>query len=256
MGRIHDALDKADQEQGKTIRNTGRDKIEVVLGKGSSPLSNRATTSLPDKEIKPLSETVTTTLSETELNSSLDTGTTPSPDSSLTPNLSKGSVSTVNTPISPYSEQETIPVFNRKPSYEYQAIKTKIITRFPDNAIKTIMVTGTSRQCGTSTTAVGFATTLAADCKSRVLLIEANTRLPSFDKFFTVSEGIGLSDLYSENPDEILPLQTQQLRFHPIQTKTFGSLAPRIVENVLRYQRTKELIYFGSKNRQWKIIIR
>ena len=108
----------------------------------------------------------------------------------------------------PRSETATTSLFNRRPSYEYQAIKTKIITRFPNNAIKTIMVTGTSRQCGTTTTAVGFATTLASDCKSRVLLVEANTRLPSFDKFFTLKEGIGLSDLFSDNPEEILPLQT------------------------------------------------
>ena len=97
--------------------------------------------------------------------------------------------------------------YSHKPSYSYQEIKTKLITRFPDSPIKTIMITGTARECGASSTAVGFAATLASDNESRVLLVDANLRFPGLYNFFSIKRGKGLSSLFSTNPKAILPLR-------------------------------------------------
>ena len=189
MGRLHEVLKKAYHEASAALSETA-----------AAPTSERVTAPLPDTETGPPSDTETTPPSDTVAAPPQDTATAL---------LSETAITTLSETDPPaLSETAPAPLFTRKPSYEYQAIKTKIITRFPDNAVKTIMITGISRQCGTSTTAVGFATTLASDCKSRVLLIEADTRAPSFTKFFTLQEDMGLSDFYSDNPQKILPLQT------------------------------------------------
>ncbi|MFC1830691.1 CpsD/CapB family tyrosine-protein kinase [Thermodesulfobacteriota bacterium] len=182
MGRLHKALEKVNKETNKHFQDATPESKKDVSA--IDPLSGSAATLLSESETTSLSEETSTLL----------------PESKTAPLLESA--------VAPISGTETTTSFTPKPSHEYQAIKTKIITRFPDKAIKTIMVTGTSRQCGTSTTAVGFATTLASDCKSRVLLVEANTRLPSFYKFFDLKEGIGLSDLFSGSPENLLPFQT------------------------------------------------
>ena len=81
------------------------------------------------------------------------------------------------------------------PLDKYQEVKIKLITRFPEESIKTILFTGTAHGDGTSTTAVSFATTLARDCRLNVLLMDVNLRCPSLHDVFNIEPNHGLSTL-------------------------------------------------------------
>jgi capsular exopolysaccharide synthesis family protein len=81
----------------------------------------------------------------------------------------------------------------------YEDLKTNLLTRYPGEAIKTILFTGTAQGDGTSTTAVNFAATLARNCQLRVLLVDANLRTPSLDDVFKIDRAPGLSDLVSNS---------------------------------------------------------
>lgn len=81
----------------------------------------------------------------------------------------------------------------------YQDLKTKILTRYPEGSIKTIMFVGTAHGDGASTTAINFATTLAQDCKLNVLLVDVNLRTPSLQEVFKIDKAPGLSDLLTNS---------------------------------------------------------
>ena len=84
-----------------------------------------------------------------------------------------------------------------KPSSRYHHVKTRLITSFPEGSIKTILITGIANKTGTTTTAVGFAKTLARDCKLNVLLIDANLRNPKLHNIFNIHYNEGLRNLLS-----------------------------------------------------------
>ncbi len=88
------------------------------------------------------------------------------------------------------------------PLDRYQEVKIKLITRFPEESIKTILFTGTAHGNGTSTTAVSFATTLARDCRLNVLLIDANLRSPRLHEVFNVEYNQGLADLLTNEEEK------------------------------------------------------
>ena len=261
MGRVHEALEKADKErlehsqdsdseehlsvsesetlsisEGDISQPHVLDEITSSPSEVETPPSSEATTLRFVGTDSPLNEAETARLTGTPLpageveTTSTDDTLHPADEAAIsdeaTPSVDEVEIAIPDETTTPDDEAATALKIDKdtslpvhigpaarhifEPSYKYQAIKTKIITRFPDNAIKTIMVTGTSRQCGTTTTAVGFATTLASDCQSRVLLVEANTRLPSFSNFFTLETDMGLSDLFSSTPEEITPFQTAE----------------------------------------------
>ena len=85
----------------------------------------------------------------------------------------------------------------------YQEVKIKLITRFPEESIKTILFTGTAHGNGTSTTAVSFATTLARDCRLNVLLMDVNLRCPSLHDVFNIEYNHGLSNLLTEKEEPL-----------------------------------------------------
>jgi capsular exopolysaccharide synthesis family protein len=88
------------------------------------------------------------------------------------------------------------------PSNRYREIKSKLITRFPERSIKTIMFTSTAHGDGSSFTAVSFATSLAKDCLLNVLLIDANLRSPRFHEVFNIHQNNGLSAILNKGEDE------------------------------------------------------
>jgi len=94
----------------------------------------------------------------------------------------------------------------RAPSEKYQLVKVKLITRFPEASIKTILVTSPDHGDGSSTTAVGLATALARDCKLRVLLIDANLRSPSLHEVFKIKYDQGLFNLLTRGNNEKLSI--------------------------------------------------
>jgi len=83
-------------------------------------------------------------------------------------------------------------------SDQYHEIKGKLIACFPERPIKTILIAGIAEGNGASSTAIGFATTLARDCRLKVLLIDANLRSPSLHEFFKIDRNKGLSNILTE----------------------------------------------------------
>ena len=83
----------------------------------------------------------------------------------------------------------------------YEDIITRLNTRYPGVAIKSIMFTGMSHGGGATTTAINFAKTIATDSKVKVLLIDANLRTPRLREIFNIRKGTGLSDvLFDKDP--------------------------------------------------------
>ena len=83
-----------------------------------------------------------------------------------------------------------------RPAMErYEDLKTRLLTRYPKGSIKTILITAVASGDGTSTTAVNFATVLAKDYQSNVLLVDVNLRSPSLHSVFRIDHVNGLSDV-------------------------------------------------------------
>ena len=83
----------------------------------------------------------------------------------------------------------------------YREIKTKLITYFSEESIKTIMFTSTAHGDGSSFTAVSFAKTLARDCRLNVALMDANLRCPMLHEIFNIQYRHGLSNLLTKDED-------------------------------------------------------
>ncbi len=88
------------------------------------------------------------------------------------------------------------------PTNRLQEVKTRLITRFPEGSIKTIMITGVTQGIGSSATAANFAITLARDCKLDVLLVDANLRSPSLHEVFNIKHNQGLTQLLMKEEEE------------------------------------------------------
>ena len=89
----------------------------------------------------------------------------------------------------------------------YREIKTKLITQFSEESIKTIMFTSTAHGDGSSFTAVSFATTLARDCRQNVILIDANLRCPRIHEIFNIEYRQGLSNQLTKDEGKIYILK-------------------------------------------------
>jgi len=89
----------------------------------------------------------------------------------------------------------------------YQDLKTKLLTRYPDGSVKTSLFTGVAPGDGASTTAVNFATALAKDYQSKVLLIDANLRRPSLHSVFRIDHIPGLSDCVIKDGRGVSPIK-------------------------------------------------
>jgi Mrp family chromosome partitioning ATPase len=77
----------------------------------------------------------------------------------------------------------------------FESLKTNFLTRYAKQSVKTILFSGVSPGCGTSTMAACFAYCLAKDTQHRVLLIDANLRSPSLNRLFALKAHCGLLDL-------------------------------------------------------------
>ncbi|PKN64361.1 MAG: hypothetical protein CVU57_14925 [Deltaproteobacteria bacterium HGW-Deltaproteobacteria-15] len=83
----------------------------------------------------------------------------------------------------------------------YEELKTNIFTAHAQESVKTILFSGTNHGDGSSTTAINFAATLAADPGTRVLLMDVNLRTPSLHATFHLEQSHGLSDLLTDGKD-------------------------------------------------------
>jgi len=89
------------------------------------------------------------------------------------------------------------------PSDRFQEVKTKLDTCFPSGSVKTIVFTGTAHGVGCTTTAAGFANTMAQYCRLNVLLIDANIRSPRLHEVFNIEHNQGLADLLTKEEEKI-----------------------------------------------------
>jgi capsular exopolysaccharide synthesis family protein len=87
-------------------------------------------------------------------------------------------------------------------SDRFQEVKTKLVTSFPLDSVKTIMFTSTAHGDGSSFIAVSLAKTLVKDFRLNVLLIDANLRRPSLHEIFDIENNPGLSDLLAREEDK------------------------------------------------------
>ena len=97
------------------------------------------------------------------------------------------------------------PVSSQNGKECYQSLKVNLLARYPDKSVKTLIFCGTAHGDGSTTTATNFATTLARDCKLKVLLVDANLRTPRLNDIFRVDRSPGLSD-YIGNGDSQIPM--------------------------------------------------
>jgi len=74
-------------------------------------------------------------------------------------------------------------------------LKTKVLRGYRADSIKTIMFTGTSHKCGTTTTAVSWGTMLAKEAGYKVLLVDANIRNPGLHSVFNTELKGGICEL-------------------------------------------------------------
>jgi len=88
-------------------------------------------------------------------------------------------------------------------SDRFQEVKTKLDTCFPLGSVKTIVFTGTAHGVGCTTTAAGFANTMAQYCRLNVILIDANIRSPRLHEVFNVGHNQGLDDLLTNQEEKI-----------------------------------------------------
>jgi capsular exopolysaccharide synthesis family protein len=85
-------------------------------------------------------------------------------------------------------------------------LKVNLLARYPDKTIKTIIFCGMAHGDGSTTTASNFATTLARDCKLKVLLVDANLRTPCLKEMFQLGDTPGLSDYIGNGNEPVLPM--------------------------------------------------
>jgi capsular exopolysaccharide synthesis family protein len=85
----------------------------------------------------------------------------------------------------------------------YEAMRTNMLARHPDNKFKVIFFSGTNHGVGVSTTAINFATTLAHHRRCKVLLVEANLRIPGIHTSFDIERDRGLSDMITNGGDPV-----------------------------------------------------
>jgi protein-tyrosine kinase len=110
----------------------------------------------------------------------------------------------------------------RVPLEQYEVLKTSLISRCSDRAVKAILFAGCAHGAGVSTTAINFSSLLARDNSQSVLLIEANGRSPSFHRVFNLDGGANLVGLLASEGDSpaLTKIETGQFWVLPIGFRT------------------------------------
>lgn len=88
-------------------------------------------------------------------------------------------------------------IVRRTPKW-YEELKTKLQAQHSNGLIKTVMFTGTVHGEGSTTTAAGFASSLAEGYQLKVLLMDLNFRTPGLHRLFDTDETHRLLDIFSD----------------------------------------------------------
>jgi capsular exopolysaccharide synthesis family protein len=79
----------------------------------------------------------------------------------------------------------------------FEELKTKLQAQHTNDSIKTVMFTSAVHGEGSSTTAAGFASSLAESYQLKILLIDLNFRAPGLHRLFDIEKTQGLLDIFS-----------------------------------------------------------
>ena len=105
----------------------------------------------------------------------------------------KGEKKKLDAPKHPYLVTVTAP--DSPAAEEYRKLKTMVIKLTKQDAMqKVIMVTSCTSGEGKSLTTINLAVSLAQDVSHHALLIDADLRRPSLDRYLGINAKIGLSD--------------------------------------------------------------
>jgi capsular exopolysaccharide synthesis family protein len=107
-----------------------------------------------------------------------------------------------DTAVESYEKQWLIPPKEATPLVlpdGWHGLQNKLISRYLQRPIRTLLVTGTSHGAGVTSTVVKFAQTLAKASDRKVLIVDANFRSPGMHLRFDISPRDGLSDLLVNN---------------------------------------------------------
>ena len=107
-------------------------------------------------------------------------------------------------PAEKYLPATTVTTGMQIPVSRVADLKSKLLTRYAGDAVKTILVTGTASGSGASTTSIDLATDLTKDSRLKVLLMDANFRTPGLHEVFKTECARGLYDvIHSENDNSV-----------------------------------------------------
>lgn len=93
----------------------------------------------------------------------------------------------------------------------YDILKTNLLTRYSNGAVKSILFNGLYHDGGCTTTLVNLAIALTRDSQLKVLLVDVNLRTPGLQDMFKIDETLGLTDL----PDESHAMESLLKRVGP-----------------------------------------
>lgn len=98
--------------------------------------------------------------------------------------------------------------------YQFDELKINFLARYAGASVKSVLVVGTSRGDGASTAAFNFARSLAQDPDTRVLLINADLRAPSYE-MSDDARTAGLTSLAQSEAVAPLPASHDNLHILP-----------------------------------------
>jgi protein-tyrosine kinase len=126
----------------------------------------------------------------------------------------------------------------------FEELKVNFVARHADEAMKTVLFVGTARCAGASTAAFNFATTLAEDPQTKVLLVNADLRAPGPRDFAEDTLTGSLAALSGRNRATNLPRPARQGNLDVLPSgaepgEPVGMFQSKIFQQFLRYMRER-----------------
>ena len=85
------------------------------------------------------------------------------------------------------------------PSNGWHELQNRLLSRYPQKPVRTLLVTGTSYGVGVTSTVVRFAQSMTKANNRKVLVVDANLKTPSLHQRYQIGPGGGVSDLLVNN---------------------------------------------------------
>jgi capsular exopolysaccharide synthesis family protein len=108
-------------------------------------------------------------------------------------------------------ESESIPGNIQVGMEPYATLKANLLARYPEEKLQIIMFIGLTSRVGVTTTVANFATVLAEDVGTKILLVDANARNMDLCKLFNVSHISGLPAAIGIIPSVTKVIRSQNL---------------------------------------------